>query len=195
MKIAIDIDDTIAHTTLNVLKYADKFMKEKGLSLKNHNISKKEDSEYLKNIYDKEDNIKIECFNKYYKNILEDSEMISDANIIINKLKEVGNEIFFVTARSSKFNCDAKKLTEDFLNRYNINYDGLFIDEKEKVPKFLELGIDLCIDDSYDVCKNATEKGIKALLMTSPLNEDIAINNEVTRVNSWAEIEREIRNI
>lgn len=195
MKIAIDIDDTIAHTTVNVLKYADKFMIEKGLSLKNHNISKKEDREYLKNIYDKEDNIKIECFNKYYKNILEDSEMISDANIIINKLKEVGNEIFFVTARSSEFNCDAKKLTEDFLNRYNINYDGLFIDEKEKVPKFLELGIDLCIDDSYDVCKNATENGIKALLMTSPLNEDTAINNEVTRVNSWAEIEREIRNI
>ena len=195
MKIAIDIDDTIAHTTVNVLKYADKFMIEKGLSLKNHNISKKEDREYLKNIYDKEDNIKIECFNKYYKNILEDSEMISDANIIINKLKEVGNEIFFVTARSSEFNCDDKKLTEDFLNRYNINYDGLFIDEKEKVPKFLELGIDLCIDDSYDVCKNATENGIKALLMTSPLNEDTAINNEVTRVNSWAEIEREIRNI
>lgn len=195
MKIAIDIDDTIAHTTVNVLKYADKFMKEKGLSLKNHNVSKKEDREYLKKLYDKEDSIKIECFNKYYKNILEDSEMISDANIIINKLKEVGNEIFFVTARSSEFNCDAKKLTEDFLNRYNINYDGLFIDEKEKVPKFLELGIDLCIDDSYDVCKNATKKGIKALLMTSPLNEDTAINNEVTRVNSWAEIEREIKNI
>lgn len=38
-------------------------------------------------------------FKKYYKNVLEECTMLSNANNVIQKLKENGDTIYFVTAR------------------------------------------------------------------------------------------------
>ena len=54
-----------------------------------------------------------------------------------------------------------------------------------------ENGIDLFIEDSYDACKKFSENGIKSILMTTKMNQDID-QGSIVRVKNWKEIYEEI---
>ena len=51
--------------------------------------------------------------------------------------------------------------------------------------------IDICIEDSFETCKQLTENGIKSILMTTKMNEKIE-SGDIVRVNNWNEIYDEI---
>ena len=138
MKIGIDIDDTTFNTINSMIKYADIY------DAKMHGNKKKENSfgyiknrYYLSEIYDWDEKTKFDFFEKYYKNVLEECVMLPNANSIIQKLKDEGNEIHFVTARLMIIeNCDSKKITIDSLKRYNIPYDSLNMQISDKLDFF-----------------------------------------------------------
>ena len=108
------------------------------------------------------------------------------------KLKDEGDTIHFVTARLMNIkNCDTEEITKKSLKNFGIPYDSLNLHVSDKLKFFKENKIDLCIEDSYETCRELTDNGIKSILMTTKMNTDIN-DKEIVRVNNWNEIYDEV---
>ncbi len=150
---------------------------------------------YLKALYGWDDETKFAFFRKYYKNVLEECTLLPNADKVIQKLKEEGDTIHFITARLMNIEgCDTEKITRASLEKFNIPYDYLDLHVSDKVKFFKENNIDLCIEDSFETCRQMLDNGIKAILMTTKMNEQID-DPEIIRVNNWDEIYAEIQNM
>ena len=196
MKIGIDIDDTTFLTVKSMLKYADLFEEEiSGVPTNRDSFGLIKNRYYLQALYGWSDETKFEFFRKYYKNVLEECTMLPNADVVIKKLKEEGNTIHFITARLMNIEgCDTEKITKESLKKFNIPYDYLDLHVSDKLKFFKENNIDLCIEDSYETCRQLTDNGINAILMTTKMNEQIDAG-EITRVTNWNEIYEEIQKI
>ena len=196
MKIGIDIDDTTFLTVKSMLKYADIFEEEiSGVPTNRDSFGLIKNRYYLQALYGWSDETKFEFFRKYYKNVLEECTMLPNADVVIQKLKEEGNTIHFITARLMNIEgCDTEKITKESLKKFNIPYDYLDLHVSDKLKFFKENNIDLCIEDSYETCRQLTDNGINAILMTTKMNEQIDAG-EITRVTNWNEIYEEIQKI
>ena len=194
MKIGIDIDDTTFLTVKSMLKYADKFEEEiSGIPTNRDSFGLIKNRYYLKALYGWDDKTKFDFFDKYYKNVLKECTMLPNADKIIKKLKEEGDIIYFVTARLMNIkNCDTEEITKKSLQDFDIPYDSLNLNISDKLKFFKENQIDLCIEDSYETCRELTDNGIKSILMTTKMNADIN-DTEITRVDNWDEIYEEIK--
>ncbi|MBR4110429.1 MAG: hypothetical protein IKK43_01910 [Clostridia bacterium] len=192
MNIGIDIDDTITFTSKSMIKYADLYDKNiLGKSGINGNFGLITNRYYLNTLYGWDDKTKQDFFNLYYKNILEECEIMPHAVDSINTLKTENNNIYFITARLMKIdNCDTVDITKNTLN--DIKYDELII-ESDKLKICKEKNIDIFIEDSYDTCKELQLNGIKTYLMTTKMNERIE-DEEIERVKSWDELYLKINN-
>ena len=84
-----------------------------------------------------------------------------------------------------------EKITRKSLNDFGIPYDSLNLHVSDKLKFFKENKIDLCIEDSYETCRELTDNGIKSILMTTKMNADIN-DKEIVRVNNWNEIYDEV---
>ena len=118
--------------------------------------------------------------------------MLPDANKVIQRLKANGDTIHFITARLMNIDgCDTESITRKSLEDFNIPYDSLDLHISDKLAFFKQQGIDLCIEDSYETCRQLTDNGIKSILMTTKMNSEIN-NKEIVRVNNWNEIYDEV---
>lgn len=189
MRIGIDIDDTTLVTVNAMIKYADKFdIEDLGRKGTNGNLGLITNRYYLKVLYGWEDEIKFAFFNKYYKNVLEECVPFTNSPQIIRRLKKEGHEIFFITARLTNIpNCNVEELTKRTFDKYEIPYDNLVVNVKDKLEYSLNNNIDLFIEDSYETCKELTLHGIKSILITTKMNENIK-DDTITRVSNWDEI-------
>lgn len=196
MRIGIDIDDTTFLTVKAMLKYADIFEEEISEIPNNRdNFGLIKNRYYLKALYGWDEKTKFTFFDKYYKNVLEECTMLPNANKIIQKLKEEGNEIHFITARLMNIrNCDTETITKNSLNKFNIPYDSLNLHIRDKLAYCKDNEIDLLIEDSYETCRELTDYGIKSILMTTKMNSTIE-DEDIVRVSNWNEIYEEIRKI
>ena len=194
MKIGIDIDDTTFLTVKSMLKYADKFEEEiSGIPTNRDSFGLITNRYYLKALYGWDDETKFKFFEKYYKNVLEECTMLPNSNIVIKKLKEEGDIIHFITARLMNIeNCDTETITKESLKKFDIPYDYLDLHVSDKVKFFKSNNIDLCIEDSFETCRDLTDNGIKSILMTTKMNEQIDAG-KIVRVNNWDEIYTEIQ--
>ncbi len=189
MKIGIDIDDTTVITVKSMIKYADLYDTQiLGRKGTNGNLGLIQNRYYLKVLYGWDDKTKFDFFDTYYKNVLEECTVMSNAPQVIRKLKEEGNEISFITARLLNIkNCDTENITIRTLKDNDIPYDKLIINASDKLKFCQENGIQIFIEDSYETCKQLEEDGIKTFLMTTKMNENIDAGN-IERVHDWNEI-------
>ncbi len=196
MKIGIDIDDTIAYTVKSMIKYADKYdIEVLGKQGTNGNMGLIKDRYYLKVLYGWTDEQKFNFFDLYYKNILEDCIVMPDVAEIINKLKHEGHEIYFATARLDNIaGCDTYKITYDWLVHNNINFDYLIVNAKDKLSICNEQKLDIFIEDSFVTCQEISNNGIKSILMTTMMNQNID-SGDIKRVSNWHEIYEYINKI
>ncbi len=170
MRIGIDIDDTIAYTYEQV---RDALLKEK-----NYVISDKD-------IYYNDP----EVIGYYYKNseiassVLKPKEYAAE---IINKLKDEGYMIYFLTSRRK----DLYKITYKWLVDNGFKFDELYIECKKKDSVCEELKINYFIDDSLDHVNSVKNKNINSYLFTSNYNIKFDVDN---RVNNWKEIYKLIK--
>ena len=196
MKIGIDIDDTIVFTIKQMLKYADIFEEEiSGEPSNRESFGVIKNRYYLEALYSWDNTTKFNFFEKYYKNVLEECTLLPNADKIIQKLKEDGNTIDFITARLMNIkNCDTEAITRKSLEKFNIPYDNLYLHISDKLTFCKEHRIDILIEDSYETCKELIKNGIPAILMTTQMNSNIE-DNEIIRVNNWDEIYQQIQKI
>ena len=121
MIIGLDIDDTITDTFGVMFAYADKFMIE---DLKREiNIKPTvdiADTGYVQALHNwnREDELKF--FNKYYRNLIEETIPYHFAVETINKLKDEGNTIILITARFDTENVQVEETTKAWLKKYGI---------------------------------------------------------------------------
>lgn len=193
MKIGIDIDDTTFLTVKSMLKYADIFEEEiSGIPTNIDSFGLIENRYYLKALYGWDDETKFAFFNKYYKNVLEECTMLPNADEVIRKLKQNGDTIHFITARLMNIEgCDTEAITRKSLSDFGIPYDSLSLHVSDKLAFFKENNIDICIEDSFETCKQLTDNGIKSILMTTKMNSKID-SGEIVRVHNWEEVYTEI---
>lgn len=193
MRLGIDIDDTAFITVEAMIKYGDIYDTEiVGGKGTNGNLGLITNRYYLKALYGWDEKTKFEFFDTYYRNILEESYPMKDAVSVINNLKKMGNEIYFITARLQHIqNCDTENITKESLKNNNISYDKLIINASNKLKFCLENKIDIFIEDSFDTCKELEENGIKTFLMTTKMNKNID-SGTIERVHNWKELEKKI---
>lgn len=162
MRIGIDIDDTICYTWKYVKPY---FKKEFKLNNK----------VFRENSYSRALNISVDEYYKFCKDKI-DPLMIyvpikRDAKKYINKLKQEGHEIYFVTARSDLDMSNPYELTENYLNKNGIKYDKLLTVADNKGKVCLENNIDIFIDDSIKHCTEVYNLKIPVLLINTSYNK------------------------
>lgn len=196
MVIGIDIDDTTVVTVESMVKYGDKYDTEVlNREAKKDNLGRIKDRYYMKALYGWTEEEKFAFFDMYYKNVLEECYPLPNASEIINRLKQEGNKIIFITARLTNIkNCETEKITKETFRKYNIPYDKLIMNVDDKLKFCKENDVEVFIEDSYETCKNLQENGIKAYLMTTKMNRNI-VDDKIERVSSWDEVYEKITNL
>lgn len=189
MRIGIDIDDTIADTYETIFVYAYEFTLKKLKRDVVLNMSSVSHHDYTKKIFGWTDEESDIFWDIYFDKIVNNTKPFTLAVETLNKLKEEGNQIIFITARYGK---TAKELTEKWLKKYKINYDKLIVDAQEKGEYAKLENIDLFIDDSLTNCKNVSSFGIKSFLMNTRTNNSLETEN-VLRVYTWPDIYNKIK--
>ena len=189
MRIGIDIDNVLSNfndVLLNEYKKHDNAINGKGIV---HQDS------YIRDMF----NWNKEYEEKFYKENIEYFaslfEPIEECSKYVKLLKEEGNTIYIISGRDNGEYSNPYKMTIDWLKKYDIVYDKLFLvdayNSHSKTEICIEYNIDVMIDDSKRMCKDIKDNGIKALLMDTPYNRD---TNEFERVNSWKEIYNKLSN-
>ena len=196
MVIGIDIDDTTVVTVESMVKYGDKYDTEVlNREAKKDNLGRIKDRYYMNALYGWTEEEKFAFFDMYYKNVLEVCYPLPNASEIINKLKQEGNEIIFITARLTNIkNCETENITKETFRKYNIPYDKLIMNVDDKLKFCKENDVEVFIEDSYETCKSLQENGIKAYLMTTKMNRNI-VDEKIERVSSWNEVYEKITNL
>lgn len=196
MIIGIDIDDTTVVTVKSMVKYGDKYDTEVlGREAKKDNLGQIKDRYYMKALYGWTEEEKFAFFDMYYKDVLEECYPLPSAVEVINKLKDEGNEIVFITARLTNVkNCDTESITKSTLERYNIPYDRLIMNVDNKLEFCKKYGVEVFIDDSFETCLGLSSEGIKSYLMSTRMNRNIE-TGKIERVFSWDEIYEKISNL
>lgn len=195
MKIGIDLDDTTFVTVDAMVKYADMYdINVLGKTGSNNKMGLIKDRYYLEALYGWSQKEKYDFFDTYYKNVLEECTPMEGVAEVIQKLKNEGNEIYFITARLTNIlNCDTEAITIKSLKDNNIPYDKLIINISKKLEACKKYNIDLFIEDSYQTCKELEEYGIKSYLKTTIMNKEIDADN-IERFDTWKELYEKIEN-
>ena len=195
MRIGLDIDDTTFITVKSMIKYADLYdIEVLGRTGTNGNLGLIQNRYYLEALYGWDKETKFDFFNTYYKYVLEECTVMPNADEVIRKLKNEGNEIYFITARLTNIsNCNTEEITKKSLEKFNIPYDKLIVNASDKLEVCKENNIQMFIEDSFETCKQLQENRIKSYLMTTKMNENIDAG-DIERVSSWNEIYNKINN-
>ena len=183
MKIGIDIDNVLSN--FNDILLNDYLEHDK--TLNNNGIIHKD--EYIRKMFDWD----VSYEQEYYKNNIERLASfftpIEDSSKYINKLKNTGNEIYIISGRDNGEYSDPHNMTINWLKKYNIPYDRLILTNaykhQEKADICNELGIDIMIDDSVNVCTKCSENNIECILFETPYNKK---EYRFNRLGSWKEI-------
>ena len=184
MNIGIDID--------NVISNFDEVLKKEFLihdkELRNTGIINPE-AYMTKGMFDWTDD---EIWTFYLENIgriTPSLDVIEGASKYIKKLKQDGHTIYIISGRDNGEYTDSYNMTKNWLEKYDITYDKLFLvdayNSHSKTEICLENNVDIMIDDSKRMCTDIKKHGIRAFIMDTPYNRD---TNEFKRVCSWKEI-------
>lgn len=177
MNIGIDIDDTITYTYETLLpiinmKYGKQFKK-----LLNQNPP----YEMLQNVLPE-----FSSFVKdNYSTMAQIVPLRSGVVDVLNKLREQGHKIIFITARNNTEYGDPYGISYNYLKLNNIPFDKLIVNVNDKAKECILQDIDLFIDDNTKNCKAVKNKGIETLQFGTIFT---TINKHLKRVNSWEEV-------
>lgn len=129
------------------------------------------------------------------RKIVSDLKPIEGASKYIKLLRKVGIEIYIISGRDNGEYDDPYKITENWLEKNDIEYDKLILTNAynvhEKADICLKNDIKILIEDSLKTCIDAYSFGIEALIMDTPYNR---CNDYLRRVHNWEEIYKFVLN-
>lgn len=181
MNIGIDIDDTITYTYETLLPIVSvKY----GMSI--HKLFEQKPSyKMLHNTLPNYDEFAIANFSRMAKMAPLRDNVIE----VLNKLKEDGCKIIFISARNNDEYPDPYGLSYEYLTSKGVPFDKLVVNAKDKAKECILQGIDIFIDDNAKNCKAVQNKGITTIQMGTEFTD---ISKGLERINSWDEIYKRI---
>ena len=190
MNIGIDIDDTITDLSQVFLKYAILYNKENKIKFEIDKTQWNLDKAFGWNENDYSDFSK-----KYLEKLLNEAKPKKNVVSIINRLRDEGNKITFITARNSEELKNPYIMTKKWLDNNNISYDKLIVNSIKKEKDCLENQIDIFIDDRLENCeKIQSELNIPVFLFESVYNAN-ENNPMIEKVSDWSELYKKINKI
>lgn len=189
MKIGIDIDNTITNTLPILEEYCKRYNEE----VIKRNLKMNEKGYSTRTLYNwtYEENL-IFC-NKYLQEIVLQADIKENAKEIIKKIKNEGNEIYIITARSEPTFIEPYSTSKEFLDKNNIVYDEIIVNCENKYRYCLENGIELMMDDEPQNI-NAISKIIPIIVFEGKQNENCNGKN-IIKVNTWNEAYEQYKKI
>ena len=192
MRIGLDIDDTICNTNEVLMKYAAKYNSEHGnkplLNPNTNNFSL---------VYGWSEEETYNFFRAYYLEALKEIIPKPDVKEILTKLKEEGNEIDFITARKD-IECggagEAYRITKEWLDKYEIPYDNLYLNVKNKAIFCIEHEIDIFMDDAEKNVKIVKYTGIKTYMAMNNFNMNFK-DEDITNIYSMNEFYEKVHDL
>ena len=188
MNIGIDIDDTISDTFESAIVYAKEYIKNELNKEPVIDMTKVRDHYYIRDMFNLSHEEAEEFWVKYYTRIVENVKPKKFSVEMINKLKLEGNNIIIITARWDGENIDAFEISKKWLEKYNLNFDKMYVGIENKAEIAIKENIDLFIDDSIRNCEEVSAVGIKSYLFNSKINQHVNVTGNIDRVYSWEEI-------
>ena len=193
MRIGIDIDDTL--TDINeelenaILEYATRLGKNQAKDTSN--LVDKNDG----NIYQVKYGFTYNEIKYFLKDIQESitNKAIprENAKETIGKLRKAGHEVYIITARDSEFHDNPYKLSKEWLDKNDIEYDKLIVNARDKAQICKEEKIDVFIDDKTSNCIDVSKVGVIVIRIA---NDNINCDNFIT-LKDWSAIYRYINEI
>lgn len=189
MKIGIDVDNTITNTMPILKAYCKKYNDEEV----KRNLKMNQKGYNTVNLYNwTPEEIKEFC-SKYLEEVVSQAEIKENAKEIIEKLKNEGNEIYIITARSQPKFKNPYNLTKDFLDKNNIVYDKIVVNCEDKYTYCKENGIEIMIDDEPRNINSISE--IIPVIAFEEIHNEECVGKNIIKVNTWNEVYEEYKKI
>lgn len=187
MKIAVDIDDTVAKTNECLIEEAIKYDKEfvKGRGFKNKNAYSFMEMFYW-SVIDLDKFYSLIRNGNFFKNV----SVIEGAVENINKLYDEGDQIIFITRR--KNNLKTRMKTKKWLKSNGFKFNKLILGGERKGEICNNLGVDVFIDNDERNIYDAIDYGIDSVLKGTIYNKD---EKELQRIDKWDDIYKWIKGV
>lgn len=200
MRIGVDLDDVIA---VCAVPYLRRFAQEYKVELPDD----KEIGWHLLRDMDKHvsaeerDRFRIKLYDGTFFSQL---EIYKESPMVLERLVQRGDEIFFITARAER----RRMVTEtwlrekrilDYAKAVHLKPYGEFRPDQPrgrydpegsaayKMRLALELGLDLFCEDDTIISQTLADAGVRVLLFDHPWNRDVS-HERITRVSGWTEV-------
>lgn len=183
MKIAIDVDDTLISLVDQAYAYGQiyNYNHNGNMNVINPNAL------YISGIYEWNEELENSFFKDVLIDVIANTAPKPLAKEVISQFKKEGHEIYIMTARQESYFPNSYENTKNWLNKYEIPYDNLYVHTNDKGAKCKELGIDILIDDIETNCLSAYENGVKAYIFHTICNCDF-VSTDIKRVYSWPDV-------
>ncbi len=183
MIIGIDIDDTLTFLQRIKIKTAQDYIKRNNLNYK----LVKADGNLFSEMFDWPNEVCDKFWFEEADKMLASVKARDYASDTLKRLKEEGNKIVIVTARTKQWHKDPYKLSFDWLIKNNLCFDKLIVGKLDKTQTCIDEKIDCFIDDIPETLTKLQNVGIKTILMKNPHNENQSIySGKVAK--DWKEI-------
>lgn len=169
MKVAYDLDGTL----FSLKKAIQVFNKEF-----NKHVKVKDFTNYaFKEVYGIDGETERKVWLKYNAEIIAESKPLEALTNHAKKMHALGNEILIITARPEEF----YKLNKDTLDRYNIPYDKIYMNQLEKYPILKEERVDRFFDDRGELIESLMKTDVadfcELTLIDAPYNQNFDCNS------------------
>ena len=176
MKIGIDIDDVVCDTYSVLNKALSEYYH---MDLNELFANPKSVSEYERTIADYHDFAKY-----YYEKIMNNAPLKTDVVKYLNKLKQAGHQLIFITARSTFGFTNPHQITLDYFKNHHIPYDEIIVGASNKKQVCYDNEVQVMIDDFSENLIGMEEIGVIPILFTAPYNTKETFKY---RVDNWGE--------
>ena len=180
-KIAIDIDNTICNTSA----YFRPFAEEYNNKVVNRNCIINEKRVLPRSEEWTEEELNYFLDNVFYKEVI-NIPLKEDVSLYINKLKDMGYEIMFITNRGIKEGDITDKIVPEYLDKNNIPYDSIITKANDKYKYLTDC--EFFIDDLVTNCESVLNNtNCKVIMMASDQTKDYS-NDKIYKANNWQEV-------
>ena len=183
MRRGIDIDDVITNTSEAMKDYIMKYDKNGDISNHMEDVMRGDMTNPIIKKFFEENSAKI----------FTDAKMKENANEVIQRWIDNGNEIVIITTRGEIRFKGSTEITQNYFKLNNIPYTEILFNSFDKAEVCKKNNIDLMIDDSEKYCREVEKENIKSILFTSEINRNI--NTTIERVNNWLQLEQKVKDM
>lgn len=198
MNIGIDIDNTLTDIEKKIFDAANKYTKQINPDFKEIKEKKFDGQTNAYEFYTSLFGWDLESAKYFFSNqridIVDNVKPRARAKEILQKLKDEGNNIYIVTARTTRFDSISPyERAKQWLDRNGITYDYLLIDAKDKAAICKKYNITIFVDDQLNNCLDLSRNGIYTIRFSNSSIEYPNIVNSSNFDDVYAKINEYIR--